>query len=119
LRIDLVGGGRDLDLFVKLFGVIQNQREFVGAGLKGDGAVGDQEEAFFPDFEFVIAGREIFQSEAASAVGFGTEDVSGGVFKFYLGGRDGNIVFIEDNGRADGQVCRASRQRGEHHEAGE
>jgi len=82
LRIDLIGGGADLDLLVDFFGVIHGEVEFVRAGLQSDGASGDEEEALFADFEFVIAGGEIFESEAAGAVGFGAVDVGGGVFEF-------------------------------------
>lgn len=55
--------------------------EFVGAGLKCDGAIGDFEEAFLLDFQLVIARGEMLKSEAACAVGFGRVDVGGGVAK--------------------------------------
>ena len=82
LRIDLIGAGGDLDLLVDFFGVIHGEVEFVRAGLQSDGASGDEEEALFADFEFVIACGEIFESEAASAVGFGAVDAGGGVLEF-------------------------------------
>ena len=82
LRIDLIGGGCDLDLLVNFFGVIHGEVEFVRAGLQSDGASGDEEEALFADFEFVLADGEIFKGEAASAVGFSAVDVGGGVFEF-------------------------------------
>ena len=104
LRIDLIGAGGDLDLFVDFFGVIEGEVEFVEAGLKSDGAIGDEEEALFADFELVIADREISESEAAGTVGFGAEDVGGGVFEFELDGGDGDSVFVEDETRAGGEV---------------
>jgi len=82
LRIDLIGGGGDLHLLVNFFGVIQGEVEFVRTRLNGDVAVGDYEETFFADFQFVIACGEIFESEAAGAVGFRAVDVGGGVFEF-------------------------------------
>jgi hypothetical protein len=78
----LIGAGGDLDLLVDFFGVIHGEVEFVRAGLQSDGASGDEEEALFADFEFVLAGGEILESEAASAVGLGTVDVGEGVFEF-------------------------------------
>ena len=104
LRIDLIGAGGDLDLFVDFLGVIENEVEFVRAGLKSDGTIGDEEEALLADFEFVIAGGEVLEGEAASAVGFGAEDVGGGVFEFELDGGDGDGVFIEDEAGAGGEV---------------
>jgi len=82
LRIDLIGAGGDLDLLVNFFGVIHGEVELVRAGLQSDGASGDEEEALFADFEFVIASGEIFKSEAASAVCLSAVDAGGGVFEF-------------------------------------
>ena len=59
LRIDLIGASGDLDLLVNFFGVVYGESEFVGAGLKGESAAGDDEEAFLADFQFVIAGGKI------------------------------------------------------------
>ncbi len=68
--------------------------------MKSDDAGGDDEETFFANFEFVIAGGKIFQGEAAGAVGFRSVDVAGGVFQFYLSSRDRDVVFVKDDGRA-------------------
>ena len=82
MRVDLIGGRSDLDSLVDFFGVVQGKGEIVGAGLESDGATGDDEEAFFAGFEFVIAGGKIFEGEAAGGVGFGAVNVGGGVFEF-------------------------------------
>ena len=107
LWIDLIGGSGDLDTLVKFFGVVQGEREIVRAGLKREGAAGNDEEAFLADFKFVIASGKISESEAAGAVGFGSVDAAGGVFEFDLCGGDGHVVFIEEDGRASCQVRRA------------
>ena len=96
LRIDLIGGSSDLDLLVKFFGVIQREMDFVAAGLKSYGATGDFEEAFLADFQFVIACGDITKIEAAGGVGFGAVDVGVDAFKLYLGGSNGDIVFVDD-----------------------
>lgn len=108
LRIDLIGGGGDLDLLVNLFRVVQSQRDFVEAGLKSESAANDHEEAFLADFEFVIAWREISKSEAAGSVGFCSVDVSSAVFQFQLSSADGDTVFIQHKAGTAGQIRRAS-----------
>ena len=60
LRIDLIGASGDLDLLVNFFGVVYGESEFVGAGLQGESAAADDEEAFLAHFQFVIARREDF-----------------------------------------------------------
>jgi hypothetical protein len=107
LRIDLIGASCDLDLFVNFFGVIYGERKFVGAGLQGESAACDDEVACFADFEFVITRREISKSEAAGAVGFRPIEVACGVFKLYLDGGDGDVVFIEDQAGARRKVSRS------------
>ncbi len=82
LRVDLIGGSGDLNLFVDFFGVIEGEIEFVGAGLKSDSAIGDYEEALLADFQFEVASGEISESEAAGAVGFGAVEAGGVVFEF-------------------------------------
>jgi hypothetical protein len=96
---------------VDFFGVIHGEVEFVRAGLQSDGASGDEEEALFADFELVIAYGEIFESEAASAVGLCAVEVGGGVFEFQLGGGNGDAVFIEDEPGAGGDI-RGARGNG-------
>lgn len=111
LRIDLIGRGGDLDLLMNFLFVIQGESELVGTRVEGESAAGDYEKPFLADFEFVIAGSEIAQSEAAGAVGFSAIDVASGVLEFYLGGGDGNVVFVGDESGTDGGV-RGARGRG-------
>ena len=79
LRIDLIGTGGDLDLFVNFFGVVYGQSEFVGAWLQSESAAGNDEEALLADLQFVIARGETSKSEATGAVGFRAIDVGGGI----------------------------------------
>jgi hypothetical protein len=78
--------------------------------LKSDRAGGDHEEALLADFQFEIASGEISESEAASAVGFGSVDVAGTVFEFELGGGDWDAVFVQYKTGASSQVRGASWQ---------
>lgn len=112
LWIDLVGGSGDLDLLVNFFRVIESESELVVAGLEGEGAIGDEEKAFLADFELVIASGEIAKSETAGFVGFGAEDVAGGIFEFDLNGGERNAVFVDDDAGAVGEVGRARFERG-------
>ena len=107
LRINLVRGRGDLDLFTNLFLVIQEQGELVVSRVQRNSLACKHEETLFADFRLVVAGSKVVDDETSRCVGFRPIGMPGGVFELHLRGHNRHSVFVQNDAGAIRRVRRS------------